>query len=255
MAVWTDCYNQLKSSLPMDSMGKKLQNPHTACSRYSLNHTSYIYVDCSAAIIRPDHAVWHHLDRLGCQCPTHMVRQGFLMLTLLGWGLGGEPILRHLPAQRYRVLPATFVPYIKPEVPISASSSPATCRIVPLTPKAEPQKCYLQSPPLRLWENVSHLQTYPSGFWKQVLWSYYNGKLTFWATYGGKANHSKSLILPDGQNLQQDLSQHPVEQSLVPGRLCRSLQVFLSEKPIRQAGFVNNIRHLMVGDNRNQGWN
>lgn len=123
MAGWSDYYNQPKSSLSMDSMDKKLQNPDTGCSRYSLNHTSYTYVDCSAAMIRPDHAVWHYLDSLGCHCPTHMVRQGFLMLTVLGWGLGGEPILRDLPAQRHCVLPATFVPYIKSEIPISASSS------------------------------------------------------------------------------------------------------------------------------------
>lgn len=74
----------------------------------TLNHTSYVCVDCSAGIIRPDHAAWQLLDSLGCQCPTHMVRQGFLMLTLLAWGLGGEAVLRDLPAQRHSVLPATW---------------------------------------------------------------------------------------------------------------------------------------------------
>lgn len=60
---------------------KCLQKPVTACSRVLA--TPLTCVNCPAAIIRPEHATWHLLCSLGCQCPTHMVIWGLLMLTHL----------------------------------------------------------------------------------------------------------------------------------------------------------------------------
>jgi len=50
------------------------------------------------------------------------------------------------------------------------------------------------------------------------------------------------------------LSEYSVEQSLLPGRVCRPLQVSPYEGQIRQARFVNHVRHLMVGGIWSQGW-
>lgn len=164
-------------------------------------------VDCSATIIKPDYAAWHLLDSLGCPCPTHMVRQGLLMLTLLGWSLAGEAILRDLPAQRHCILPAIFIPYTEPELPGSAGSPSNHFQHGPLNTQSSCHRnvIFRASPPTRLWENDSQLQTYRVGH-------YYHKQVIFWATYEGRDNHSKCLIFPDVPDLQPGLSQHLVEQ-------------------------------------------
>lgn len=191
-------------------MDKCLQKPFTACSKHSLSHTSCACVNCSAAIVRPDHAAWYLLCSLGCQCPTHMDSWRLLMLTDLRGGLRGEPLLRDLPALRYHVLSATFVPdeLLRPDScpshhfqysSFKTQSSPRNLIFrVSLQDYGKILINYrhtLQNfiPSCRNWLSLAtHLL---SSFWRKI---YY---------------HSKSLIMPDGQNLQWGLSQHSVEQS------------------------------------------
>lgn len=108
----------------------------SACRKHSLYCTSHMCVDCFAAINRPDHAAWHILDSLGCQHPMHMVRQGFIMLTLLGWGLECEPIIRDLPIQRH----CTCWHHLLFTQSLRSSNKlivlPTTSRTILLTPKA-----------------------------------------------------------------------------------------------------------------------
>lgn len=180
------------------------------CSRHSLSHTSYTCANCSAAIVRPDHAAWHLLCSLSCQCPTHMDCWGFLMLTHLRWGLGGEPLLRDLPALRHCVLSATFVPD-KLLRPASCPSNHFQYSSLK-TQSSHRNLIFRVSLPDygKMLINYRHtLQNFKPSCRSWLLLTTHFLSILWRKLY----YHSKSLIMPDGQNLQCRLSQHSVEQS------------------------------------------